>query len=191
MRVVGWMSICQGTVIIRGNTWLANGSLAVSRYTVSELPGKGLLLGSPNAETKIIAFVDSRCPHCHRLIGYARELVKDGRLQIEIRQVAFLESVAESLRDTRVSETRLIDESDYVIADNEYLDMLTGLSNEEELNIKSNRYIQAKSIIETNTNTAKSVLHMTTVPALLVLEKNKQYRLTSYWEMNRLLQPGL
>ncbi|MFV2056386.1 MAG: thioredoxin domain-containing protein [Thiohalomonadales bacterium] len=191
MRIIAWMSICQGTLIIRGNTWLANGSLAVHRYSKIDLPGSGLLLGSPTAQTKLIAFVDSRCPHCHRLITYARELIKDGRIQIEIRQVAYLESIEESLRDTRVSESRLVQSSGYVIGDGEYLDMLTGLSNEGELDRGSEAYRKAKSIVEINTKTAKTILHVTSVPALLVLDNNKQYRLTSYWEMNRLLQPGL
>lgn len=191
MRVVGWMSICQGTVIVRGNTWLADGTLAVNRYAVSDLPGRGLRLGRDSAEIKIIAFVDSRCPHCHRLIGYARELVKDGLIQIEIRQVAYLETLPEALRDTRLSETRLINEEKSSLSDNEYLDMLTGLSNEDVLNEKTNNYQIAANIIKTNTNTAKKILHVTTVPAMLVLGEKDQYRLTSFWEMNRLLQPDL
>ena len=191
MRVVGWMSICHGTLIIRGNTWLADGRLAVSRYSEKDLPGEGLRLGRDSATTKIIAFVDSRCPHCHRLIGYARQLIKDGKIQIEIRQVAYLETIKESLRDTRLPETRLIDPLNFNLSDSEYLDMLTGLSNESALDRTTKEYSHAKSIVALNTKTAKTVLHVTTVPAMLVRGENNQYRLTSFWEMNRLLQPDL
>jgi len=191
MRVVGWMSICQGTVIVRGNTWLADGSLAVNRYTVGDLPGRGILVGRDSADIKIIAFVDSRCPHCHRLIAYARELVKDGLIQIEIRQVAYLETLPEALRDTRLSETRIINPLDFSLSNNEYLDMLTGLSNEDVLNPETENYRKAYTIVKTNTDTAKKILHVTTVPAMLVLGQKNQYRLTSFWEMNRLLQPDL
>ena len=97
IRITGWVSRCDGTVIIRGNTWLANGILDVPRFTHAQLPGRGLVLGHTDAPTKVIAYVDSRCPQCHRLIAYARELAKDGIMQVEIRQIAMLESTHDAI----------------------------------------------------------------------------------------------
>jgi len=198
-RITGWVERCQGVVIIRGNTWLADGTLAVPRYSMEQLRGYGLQLGDRNAPLHLIAFVDSRCPHCHRLMGYATQLVGAGKIYIEIRQTAFLESAKEALQDTRLPETSLIRVSAnknggaVETSNADYLEMLSGLANDEEIPVTTPGYEQALALLDENTQTARNVLGITNVPALLVLDNKKDglYRLAGYWEMNRLLQPDL
>lgn len=193
MRVKGWISRCRGTLIIRGNTWLADGTLAVQRYSKSDLAGSGFVFGDKSAEIHVIAYVDSRCPQCHRLISYVRELVKDKKMYIELRQTAFLETPPESVLDTQLHLTSKFNKNKPVISNDEYLEMLGGFSSEEEIDMKKQRYKKALQMIEENTRTAKQVLHITSVPGVLVMDdkKNGAYRLTSFWEMNRLFQPDL
>lgn len=193
MRIKGWISRCMGTLIIQGNTWLADGTLAVPRYTPEELQGKGLILGKPDAPTRIIAFVDSRCPQCHKLIGYARELIKDGKIRIELRQTAFLEPAEEAIKDTRLFETRVVMKGKPIVDDADYLEMLGEFNSDADVDVNSTEYKQGLSIINANTKTARDVLHLTTVPGVLLMDDAKMgaYRLTSYWEMNRLFQPDL
>lgn len=199
-RITGWVERCQGVVIIRGNTWLTDGTLVVPRYSREQLHGRGLVLGKPEAPLHLIAFVDSRCPHCHRLMSYAVQLVESGKIYIEVRQTAFLESVKEALRDTRLLETSLIrmadsgNESSGVLTSNaDYFEMLSGLSNDEEIPVTAPGYDRAVNFLKQNTKTARNVLGITNVPALLVLDNKEDglYRLAGYWEMNRLLQPDL
>lgn len=202
-RITGWVERCQGVVIIRGNTWLTDGTLVVPRYTRKQLHGRGLVLGKQEAPLHLIAFVDSRCPHCHRLMGYAVQLVESGKIYIEIRQTAFLETAKEALQDTRLLETSLIklsargdsgNKNNRVeISDADYLEMLGGLSNEDDIPVTTPGYDEALALLKQNTKTARNVLGITNVPALLVLDNKKdgQYRLAGYWEMNRLLQPDL
>jgi len=207
-RITGWVERCQGVVIIRGNTWLADGTLSVPRYTREQLHGRGLVLGKPEAPLHLIAFVDSRCPHCHRLMGYAFQLVESGKVYIEVRQTAFLETAKEALQDTRLHETSLIkrvtskdggkensDAKTSVVetSDADYFEMLSGLSNDENIPVTAPGFDKALSLLKKNTKTARDVLGITNVPALLVLDNKKdgRYRLAGYWEMNRLLQPGL
>ena len=199
-RITGWVERCQGVVIIRGNTWLTDGTLVVPRYSREQLHGHGLVLGKPEAPLHLIAFVDSRCPHCHRLMSYAVQLVESGKIYIEVRQTAFLESVKEALQDTRLPETSLVKiksggkESGGVKTSNaDYFEMLSGLSNDEEIPVTAPGYDKAVNLLKQNTKTARNVLGITNVPALLVLDNKKDglYRLAGYWEMNRLLQPDL
>lgn len=206
-RITGWVERCQGVVIIRGNTWLADGTLAVPRYSREQLHGRGLVLGKQEAPLHLIAFVDSRCPHCHRLMGYAIQLVESGKIYIEIRQTAFLETAKEALRDTRLLETSLIRmgvsknggkedgvvESSAVTSDADYFEMLSGLGNDENIPVTAAGYDKALNLLKQNTKTARNILGITNVPALLVLDNKKDglYRLAGYWEMNRLLQPDL
>jgi len=202
-RITGWVERCQGVVIIRGNTWLADGTLSVPRYTRTQLRGHGLVLGKPEAPLHLIAFVDSRCPHCHRLMGYALQLVESGKVYIEVRQTAFLETAKEALQDTRLHETSLIkraaskyggeENSGVKISDADYFEMLSGLSNDEEIPVTASGYDKAVSLLKRNTKTARNALGITNVPALLVLDNKEdgRYRLAGYWEMNRLLQPDL
>lgn len=194
-RITGWVEHCQGVVIINENTWLADGTLVVPRYTQEQLPGRGLALGSRDAPLKLIAYVDSRCPHCHRLVGYAIQLAKAGKMYIEIRQTAFLESAQEAIKDTLLPETSLIRPIGSAIVsvnDADYLEMLAGLSNDDELPETTTGYQEALDLVNQNTESARNVVNISNVPALLVLDARQgQYRLTSYWEMNRLLQPDL
>jgi len=193
IRIKGWISRCRGTLIIRGNTWLQDGSLAVQRFKRNELNGDGFVFGDKSAAVHVIAYVDSRCPQCHRLIAYLRELTKDGKMYIELRQTAFLESARDAVQDTQLHLTQKFDFSNNAISQWEYLEMLGGLSNEGEADVNNEAYKKALAMIEANTRTAKRVLHLTSVPGVLVLDdkKNNAYRMTSFWEMNRLFQPDL
>ena len=206
-RITGWVERCQGVVIIRGNTWLADGTLSVPRYARKQLPGRGLVLGKKEAPLHLIAFVDSRCPHCHRLMSYAIQLVESGKIYIEIRQTAFLETAKEALQDTRLLETSLIriasggnsrkesgaETSVVETSDADYFEMLSGVANDDNISVTAAGYDKALSLLEQNTKTARNVLGITNVPALLVLDDkvDGMYRLAGYWEMNRLLQPDL
>ena len=75
----------------------------------------------------------------------------------------------------------------------DYFEMLSGLSNDEEIPSTVPGYKEALELLNQNTRTARSVLGISNVPALLVLDNKKDglYRLAGYWEMNRLLQPDL
>lgn len=191
--ITGWLSRCQGTLIVRGNTWLADGRLSAPRYTVQQLPGRGLVLGKDSAPLQVIAFVDSRCPHCHRLIGYARDLLKTGAIRIEFRQVAYLETAVEALKDARLNETALFNTRPGGLSAEDYLDMVGELNSTLEIDTTTPDYAKALTLIQTNTSTARDVLHVSAVPAVLVLDKKSsgEYRLTGLAEMNRLLQPEL
>ena len=193
MRVKGWISRCQGTLIIRGNTWLIDGSLSVERYQSGELAGGGYAFGDIAAPIHLIAFVDSRCPQCHRLIGYMRELVKDGKMYIEVRQTAFLEDAAASVQDTQLHLTEYFHSGEGVVSKGEYLELLGGFASEDAVDANSAEFKRALEMVEKNTRTARNVLHMTSVPGVLVMDdkNNKAYRMTSFWEMNRLFQPDL
>lgn len=190
MRVTGWVSRCQGTTIIRGNTWLADGSLMVSRYAGEKMQGKGLQWGKSDAPMRFIVYVDSRCPHCHRLISYAKELVESGKAFLDVRQVAYLEDVDAAITDTRLLETSLVLGDAKTVADDAYLELLNGFANETPVNASGKDYEAAREIIKTNTSTAKEILHIITVPAVFVQEPehNSQYRQMGYWEINRIFQ---
>jgi len=193
-RITGWVERCQGVVIIRGNTWLTDGTLAVPRYSREKLPGRGLILGKQEAPLHLIAFVDSRCPHCHRLMSYVEQLVKTGKVTIEIRQTAFLESVVDALQDTRLPETSLIRDAQSVKTnDADYFEMISGFPNDEKITATMPGYEKALELLNQNTKTARNVLGITNVPALLVRDNKNDglYRLAGYWEMNRLMQPDL
>ena len=191
--MTGWLSRCQGTLIVRGNTWLADGSLVAPRFTAQQLPGRGLVLGKDDAPLSLIAFVDSRCPHCHRLIGYARELLKKGVIRIEFRQVAYLETAIEAVKDARLYETSLFNTRPSALGAEDYLDMVGELNSALEVDTQAPDYEKALALIQTNTNTARDILHVSAVPAVLVLDKKSsgEYRLTGLAEMNRLFQPDL
>lgn len=190
MRLTGWVSRCQGTTIVRGNTWLADGALVVARYAGDTLKGVGLHWGKPNAPKRFIVYVDSRCPHCHRLISYAKKLVESGEVFLDVRQVAYLEDADAAITDTRLLETSLVLGNKKMITDNEYLELLNGFANEFAVNKTGAAYKKAQKIIRTNTATAKEILHIITVPAVLVREPdhNNQYRQMGYWEVNRIFQ---
>ncbi|NOZ54407.1 MAG: thioredoxin domain-containing protein [Gammaproteobacteria bacterium] len=193
LRVKGWVSRCEGTTMIRDNTWLADGTLVTQRYMPEQLPGKGVQLGDKNAATHVMVFVDSRCPHCHRLLSYANALIEQGKIFLEIRQVAYLETVEEALQDTRLFDTALIDPHNSTLSISDYVEMLAGFNSERAVKVKNQRYATAKTLIETNTKTAQEVLHIISVPSVLIreLKAKNQYRRTSYWEMNRIFQPDL
>lgn len=190
MRVTGWVSRCQGATIIRGNTWLADGSLMVPRYAGDKMQGKGLQWGQADAPLRFIVYVDSRCPHCHRLISYAKELVKSGKVFLDVRQVAYLEDVDAAITDTRLLETSLVLGDAKLVADDTYLELLNGFANETPVNASGKDYEVAREIIKINTSTAKELLHIITVPAVFVQEPehNNQYRQMGYWEINRIFQ---
>ncbi len=191
--ITGWLSRCQGTLIVRGNSWLADGRLIAPRYRVQQLPGRGLVLGRDDAPLHVIAFVDSRCPHCHRLIGYARELLKRGAIRIELRQVAYLETAVEAVQDVRLYETVLFNTRPGGLGVEDYLNMLSELNSTLPADTHAPDYAKALALIQTNTATARDVLHVSAVPAVLVLDKKAsgEYRLTGLAEMNRLFQPEL
>lgn len=191
--ITGWLSRCQGTLIVRGNTWLADGSLVTPRFTVQQLPGRGLVLGKAGAPLNVIAFVDSRCPHCHRLIGYARDLLQQGVIRIEFRQVAYLETAVEAVKDARLYETELFKTRPGALTAEDYLDMLGELNSSLEVDVHAPDYEKALALIQTNTGTVRDVLHVSAVPAVLVLDKKAsgEYRLAGLAEMNRLFQPDL
>lgn len=191
--IMGWLSRCQGTLILRGNTWLADGSLVTPRFTVQQLPGRGLVLGKESARLKVIAFVDSRCPHCHRLIAYARDLLKIGAIRIEFRQVAYLETAVEAVKDSRLYETALFNTRPGVLNPEDYLDMVGELNSTLDADTNAPGYEKALELIKVNTSTARDVLHVSAVPAVLILDKKEsgEYRLAGLAEMNRLFQPDL
>ncbi len=191
--ISGWMNRCEGTLLIRGNAWLADGTLVAPRFTEAQLPGRGIVFGDRAAPLRVIAFVDSRCPHCHRLIAYARELLRKGALRIEVRQVAYLETAIEAIKDTRLHETKLISAEPGGLGDEAYLDMVSEFNNTAEIDTATPAYEQGLALIQTNTQTAREILHVTSVPAVLVLDRPKtgEYRLTTLAELNRLFQPDL
>lgn len=190
MRIKGWVSRCNGTTIIRGNTWLADGSLQVPRYDAASLAGRGLHWGDPNAPHRFIVYIDSRCPHCHRLLDYARKLVEKGQLFLDLRQVAYLENVEDAVNDTLLWQTPLIDPGAHNISADEYLEMLGGFASEDKSHPQGPAYTAAKSLVQTNTKTAQQVLHIISVPGVLVQEPTQQgqYRLMGYWEINRIFR---
>ena len=190
MRLKAWVSRCQGTTIIRGNTWLADGTLEAPRFAANELTGNGLHWGDPNAPMRFIVYLDSRCPHCHRLIAYAKKLVEAGKVFLDIRQVAYLEDVDEAITDTRLLETNLILGESGKISNDEYLDLLSGFPNETAIKLKGAAYRQATKFLQSNTKTAQEVLHIITVPAVYIQEEEHSnlYRQIGYWEMNRIFQ---
>ena len=191
--ITGWLSRCQGTLIVRGNTWLADGRLITPRYSAQQLPGRGLVLGKENAPLHVIAFVDSRCPHCHRLIAYARDLLKLGAIRIEFRQVAYLETAVEAVKDARVYETSLFNTRPAALGVDDYLDMLGDLNSTLDVDTNAPDYEKALTLIQANTTTARDILHVSAVPAVLILDKKEtgEYRLAGLAEMNRLFQPDL
>ena len=190
MRVKAWVSRCQGATIVRGNTWLADGTLVVPRFTAKQLTGNGLHWGDPNAPLRFIVYLDSRCPHCHRLISYAKKLIDAGKVFLDIRQVAYLEDVDEAIIDTRLLETSLILNDAKKITDDEYLDLLSGFPNETTIEMKGAAYERARKFLQSNTKTAQELLHIITVPAVYIqeTEHNNHYRQMGYWEINRIFQ---
>jgi len=190
MRLKGWVSRCNGTTVIRGNTWLADGTLKVLRYDEKELEGRGLLWGREDAPMRFIVYLDSRCPHCHRLIEYAKKLVAEGKVLLDLRQVAYLEKKEEAIQDTLLYKTSLFMKKDPAVTDELYLEMMGGNNSVDEINTKTREYRDAIKLITQNTNTAEKVLHIVTVPGVLIQEKehNNQYRKMGYWEINRIFQ---
>ena len=188
MRLRAWVSRCQGTTIIQGNSWLADGTLIVDRYSTSQLAGKGLLWGDPNATQRFIVFVDSRCQHCHRLLSYAASLVNSGKVFFDIRQVAYLESVDQALKDSGLAQSSLVVSDNPNVSNDELLERLTGLTGDESTTTNSQAYHAAKVIVETNTAIAQKKLHIITVPGVYLQEKDHddQYRALGHWEINRI-----
>lgn len=191
--ITGWLSRCEGTLVLRGNTWLADGTLVTPRFTRAQLPGQGLVLGREDAPLQVVVFVDSRCPHCHRLIGYARDLLLKDAIHIEFRQVAYLETTVEAAKDTRIHETSLVHAGPGALRADDYLDMLGELNNAMDIDVDTPAYEKGLALIQTNTSTARDLLHVSTVPAVLVLDRKNtgEYRLVGLTEMNRLFQPEL
>lgn len=191
-HITGWVSRCHGTAVVGNNTWLANGKLAAPRFNAADLAGDGVWLGREDAPMKVIAFVDSRCSQCHRLISYARQLVAEGKLRIQLRQVAYLEEPQQAVQDTRLPETAMVKGKRARVATEDYLDMLAVFNNDEPLDRDTAAYEKALDLIHTNTRTAKERLQVDNVPGVLRYEPEYQaYRVTGYWEMNRLFQPDL
>jgi len=190
MRIKAWVNRCSGSTVVRGSTWLADGTLKVLRYAANELQGRGLLWGNKNAPMKFIVYLDSRCPHCHRLLDYAKKLVKQGKVLLDIRQVAYLEKQEEAVLDTQLAETSLIVRDKPVVNDDTYLEMLGGENNIESVDTRSPSYHEALKLLAQNTKTAEKVLHIVTVPGVLIQEKehDNQYRKMGYWEINRIFQ---
>lgn len=190
MRLKAWVNRCNGTTIIRSNTWLADGTLKVRRYSKQELQGEGLIWGKRDAPMRFIVYLDSRCPHCHRLIDYARKLVEQGKAMLDLRQVAYLEKKQEAIQDTMLLQSSLVNKNNPAVNDQEYLEMLEGNNNVDEINTDSKAYAEALRLIEQNTETAEKVLHIITVPGVLIQEKkhNNLYRKMGYWEINRIFQ---
>lgn len=189
-RLKAWVSRCNGTTIIRGNTWLADGTLKVVRYSEEQLKGQGLVWGDKNAPMKFIVYVDSRCPHCHRLIDYARKLVEQGKVVLDVRQVAYLEDAQEAIQDTRLLQSSLVMQQNPLVDDKGYLDMLEGNNNVDVIDVNNSEYKRALKLIKRNTETAEKVLHVISVPSVLVQERehNNLYRKMGYWEVNRIFQ---
>ena len=188
MRIRGWVSRCQGTTIIQGNSWLANGTLVVNRYSAEQLAGKGLYWGRANATQRFIVFVDSRCQHCHRLLSYAAKLVESGKAFLDIRQVAYLESTEQALKESGLSESSLVVPENPSVSDDELLDRLSGLTGDESTVTNDQAYRDAKAIIESNTAIAQKTLHIITVPGVYIQENDQhgQYRALGRWEINRI-----
>lgn len=197
--ITGWLSRCTGTLVMRGNTWLADGTLSVPRYALADLPGRGLSLGRKDAPVQVIAYVDSRCPNCHRLIAYAKPAIASGRLHLELRQIAFLETPEQAIDDTQLTDTRFAQPPGSAagkkpaVSDSAYLDMLSGIPDGTPVDTHTAAYRRALALIETNTHTARHLLHFTVTPGVLVREPahGGRYRIVGYWEMNRLFQPDL
>ncbi len=193
MFVTGWISRCQGTLLIHNNTWLADGSLDAPRFRPDQLPGHGVVLGPKDAPVQIIAFVDSRCAQCHLLIEYGRSLAAVGRMRLELRQVAMLEPVDQALADTRLPESPLIAANHARISTGDYLDLLSGMGADATIAATAPAYKTARAMVVANTRTARQLLHLRTTPGVLVRDGGSHggYRLTGHWEMNRLFQPDL
>lgn len=191
--ITGWLSRCEGTLLLRGNTWLADGTLVAPRYTRDQLPGRGLVLGRDDAPLHVIVFVDSRCPHCHRLIAYARDLLLKDAIHIEFRQVAYLETAIEAAKDTRIHETALVHEGPGALRTEAYLEMLSEFNNTLEIDEDAPDYEKGLALIQTNTQTARDILHVSSVPAVLVLDRKDsgEYRSVGLTETNRLFQPEM
>lgn len=191
--ITGWLSRCEGTLVLRGNTWLADGTLVTPRFTRAQLPGQGLVMGREDAPLQVLVFVDSRCPHCHRLIAYARDLLLKDAIHIEFRQVAYLETTVEAAKDTRIHETALVREAPGALRADDYLDMLGEFNNAMDIDVDTPAYEKGLALIQTNTATARDILHVSTVPAVLVLDRKNtgEYRLVGLTEMNRLFQPEM
>lgn len=197
--ITGWLSRCTGTLVLNGNTWLADGTLAVPRYARSALPGGGLSLGRKDAPVQVIAYVDSRCPNCHRLIAYAKPAIASGRLHLELRQIAFLETPQQAIEDTQLTKTRFAlpphagKPGSPPVSDKDYLSMLSGIPDGSPVDTHTAAYRRALAFIDTNTRTARHLLHFTVTPGVLVSDKDHggRYRIVGYWEMNRLFQPNL
>lgn len=191
-NIAGWISRCDGTVIINNHTWLRNGRLKVPSYQKTQLAGRGIVLGRAQAPIKLIAFVDSRCPHCHHLIEYAKKLIDAGELQIEYRQVAYLENTGDAVADTQLHETALVNVAGAKVDSAPYIEMLGGANASENVDQKNPAFVRAVALIEENSHVARKILGFSTVPGVLIYDSNlKGYRKTSYWEMNRLFQPDL
>ena len=184
--LTGWMTQCSGVTLLKGNTWLADGALSAPRFEYATLPGKGMVLGPPTAEIHVIAFVDSRCEQCHRLIRAAKQLVARGQMRIELRQVAYLEEAAQAVQDTRLGDTALIRANDATVPDAAYLEMLHVFANDDAVDLATPTNQAALDMINTNTATARERLRIDTVPSVLIYEKEfKSYRVMGHWEMNR------
>ena len=68
--------------------------------------------------------------------------------------------------------------------------MLGGDNNVEPIDTNSTEYRKAHHLISRNTATAEKVLHLITVPGVLIQEQehNNLYRRMGYWEINRIFQ---
>ncbi len=186
LHLQGWLTAC-GSLVLRGYSWDADGSLSMPSYRPVQLPGPGLTLGPDSAPLKLLVFVDSRCPQCHRLLQYARPLWERGALQLELRQIAFLEPPEQSLNDSRLHEAAwLFPGGRSSVA--EYLDLIGGFPADESVPPTTKHYPEALAYLRSQTELAHGLLHIRATPLVLIWDAGRgHYRESGYWEINRLL----
>jgi hypothetical protein len=190
LHLTGWLTSC-GTLLIRRHTWLADGTLAVPYFSDTQLPGRGLVRGKADAPLQMMVFIDSRCPQCHRLLSYAEPLIAAGKLRVELRQIAYLESATEALNDTQLHQAIWLVGKQGSMGDAEYLELVGGFPSDEPVASDKPGYQVAMHWLTQQTELAQKQLNITATPLVLIRDPaSGRYRAAGYWEVNRLLLPG-
>ena len=98
MKLLGLAAVV-AAVIVAGAIVISQGGAedeeTSSPPRVERIPQDGIWLGDPNAPATLIEFADLQCPFCaefanDELPGVIDEYVRDGRLRLELRLLAFI-----------------------------------------------------------------------------------------------------